>query len=65
MFIYGGCGGNRNNFETKQECEKVCPFGRQYVTGNWSVKPKVKDYKIGVGGLKRSQRYKHVWHKIG
>lgn len=23
-FIYGGCGGNGNNFETKEECETLC-----------------------------------------
>ncbi|KAG8445988.1 hypothetical protein GDO86_013749 [Hymenochirus boettgeri] len=25
-FIFGGCGGNENNFETKEICENMCPF---------------------------------------
>ncbi|GAB6024412.1 hypothetical protein CHUAL_009577 [Chamberlinius hualienensis] len=25
QFIYGGCDGNGNNFETKRQCESVCP----------------------------------------
>lgn len=24
MFLYGGCDGNENNFETKEECENKC-----------------------------------------
>uniref|UniRef100_A0A8C6Y6X2 BPTI/Kunitz inhibitor domain-containing protein n=1 Tax=Naja naja TaxID=35670 RepID=A0A8C6Y6X2_NAJNA len=24
LFIYGGCGGNANNFETREECQRTC-----------------------------------------
>ena len=27
QFIYSGCGGNDNNFETRAECERSCPAG--------------------------------------
>lgn len=23
-FVFGGCGGNRNNFGTKEECDNTC-----------------------------------------
>ncbi|KAG8131492.1 putative Kunitz-type serine protease inhibitor protein, partial [Naja naja] len=29
LFIYGGCGGNANNFETREECQRTCvPSGK-------------------------------------
>ncbi|XP_038613348.1 WAP, Kazal, immunoglobulin, Kunitz and NTR domain-containing protein 2 [Tachyglossus aculeatus] len=27
-FVYGGCGGNGNNFESREACEQVCPSSR-------------------------------------
>ena len=29
-FTYGGCGGNGNNFNTKEECEQQCQGTSQY-----------------------------------
>lgn len=26
-FIYGGCAGNENNFDTVEECEQICGKG--------------------------------------
>ncbi|XP_067681786.1 uncharacterized protein [Haliotis asinina] len=31
QFLYGGCGGNANNFKTLQQCRRVCQRGQQPV----------------------------------
>ena len=33
-FIFGGCGGNKNSFETREECEKICKDKRSKTTEN-------------------------------
>ncbi|XP_052696309.1 eppin-like [Crassostrea angulata] len=32
-FIYGGCGGNGNNYKTKRQCEQRCKRANSYLPG--------------------------------
>lgn len=34
-FIYGGCGGNDNNFNTKDECKAACLQGKNRWPSMW------------------------------
>ena len=33
-FIFGGCQGNKNSFDTREECEEVCRVTKSASTGN-------------------------------
>ena len=39
-FIWGGCGGNGNNFETVEACEAACPAGNPVIPPKLTVAPR-------------------------
>ena len=41
LFIYGGCGGNRNNFETIEECAQKCTKSVKFDKKNCNLKKEV------------------------
>ncbi len=40
-FIFTGCSGNGNNFETRRRCEEVC--GSRYGVDSWQLRAPFKD----------------------
>lgn len=34
IFVWGGCGGNTNRFNTRDECERTCSFYRRRLNRN-------------------------------
>ncbi|XP_053986633.1 spondin-1 isoform X2 [Hylaeus volcanicus] len=49
LFRYTGCDGNRNNFQTEQDCKKVCgDFQRESKTNSSTV---LRNYKVSVSSV--------------
>ncbi|XP_053503467.1 kunitz-type protease inhibitor 2 [Ictalurus furcatus] len=42
IFVYGGCGGNANNFKTKEECQSACNGVTGDVLTDTSGSPKIR-----------------------
>ncbi|CAH8839307.1 unnamed protein product [Trichobilharzia szidati] len=38
-FTYSGCGGNKNRFRTKEECERVCKISSSTGSAQTTVNP--------------------------
>ncbi|XP_076328129.1 uncharacterized protein LOC143234563 isoform X6 [Tachypleus tridentatus] len=52
-FIYGGCGGNANNFETREECETRCGEGNPNIALRNKVCSQRKEKGPCAGNLQR------------
>lgn len=50
QFVYGGCGGNDNNYLTKEECSEKCAgvTGKTVVAGKYCLETV---YELGCGCL--------------